>query len=71
MHTPAGGLPRESGTHQDGMLKYRETYEIMDPTAVGIPKGSLVLGKHRGRKIRRRGPFTDILKVSTPASDSG
>ncbi|HZN65184.1 MAG TPA: hypothetical protein VFB66_07755 [Tepidisphaeraceae bacterium] len=53
------------------MLKYRETYEIMDPTAVGIPKGSLVLGKHRGRKIRRRGPCTDILKVSTPASDSG
>src|SRR6185295_13901983 len=39
----------ESGIHQDGILKYRETYEIMDPTTVGIPKGTLVLGKHSGR----------------------
>jgi 2-isopropylmalate synthase len=39
----------EPGIHQDGMLKYRETYEIMDPTHVGIPKTSLVLGKHSGR----------------------
>jgi len=31
------------------MLKYRETYEIMDPSSVGIPKSSLVLGKHSGR----------------------
>jgi 2-isopropylmalate synthase len=39
----------EAGIHQDGMLKYRETYEIMDPSTVGIPKSSLVLGKHSGR----------------------
>ncbi len=39
----------ESGIHQDGVLKYRETYEIMDPATVGIPKGTLVLGKHSGR----------------------
>jgi len=39
----------ESGIHQDGILKYRETYEIMDPTTVGIPKNELVLGKHSGR----------------------
>jgi 2-isopropylmalate synthase len=39
----------ESGIHQDGILKYRETYEIMDPASVGIPKSSLVLGKHSGR----------------------
>jgi 2-isopropylmalate synthase len=39
----------ESGIHQDGMLKYRETYEIMDPATVGIQKSSLVLGKHSGR----------------------
>ena len=39
----------ESGIHQDGVLKYRETYEIMDPTVVGIPKGTLVLGKPSGR----------------------
>jgi 2-isopropylmalate synthase len=28
----------EAGIHQDGVLKYRETYEIMDPATVGIPK---------------------------------
>jgi 2-isopropylmalate synthase len=39
----------ESGIHQDGMLKARETYEIMLPSSVGIPKSSLVLGKHSGR----------------------
>src|SRR5205814_8023219 len=39
----------EAGIHQDGVLKYRETYEIMDPSTVGIPKSSLVLGKHSGR----------------------
>jgi 2-isopropylmalate synthase len=39
----------ESGIHQDGILKYRETYEIMDPASVGILKSSLVLGKHSGR----------------------
>jgi 2-isopropylmalate synthase len=39
----------ESGIHQDGMLKFRETYEIMDPAVVGVPKTSLVLGKHSGR----------------------
>jgi 2-isopropylmalate synthase len=43
----------ESGIHQDGMLKYRETYEIMDPAVVGIPKSSLVLGKHSGRHAFR------------------
>jgi 2-isopropylmalate synthase len=39
----------EAGIHQDGILKYRETYEIMDPASVGIAKSSLVLGKHSGR----------------------
>ena len=43
----------ESGIHQDGVLKHRETYEIMDPTTVGIPKNSLVLGKHSGRAAFR------------------
>jgi 2-isopropylmalate synthase len=31
------------------MLKNPETYEIMNPTTIGIPKGTLVLGKHSGR----------------------
>ena len=39
----------EAGIHQDGILKYRETYEIMDPASVGISKNALVLGKHSGR----------------------
>jgi 2-isopropylmalate synthase len=43
----------ESGIHQDGILKKRETYEIMDPASVGIPKSSLVLGKHSGRHAFR------------------
>jgi 2-isopropylmalate synthase len=43
----------ESGIHQDGILKFRETYEIMDPSTVGIPKSSLVLGKHSGRHAFR------------------
>ena len=43
----------EAGIHQDGMLKYRETYEIMDPSAIGIPQSALVLGKHSGRHAFR------------------
>ena len=39
----------EAGIHQDGMLKNKQTYEILTPESVGIPKSSLVLGKHSGR----------------------
>jgi 2-isopropylmalate synthase len=39
----------EAGIHQDGFLKERTTYEIIDPKAVGIPSSRLVLGKHSGR----------------------
>jgi 2-isopropylmalate synthase len=39
----------ESGIHQDGMLKDRRTYEIMNPEDCGVPKTTLVLGKHSGR----------------------
>src|SRR3954452_8429598 len=39
----------ESGIHQDGVLKERSTYEIMDPTEVGLESNSIVLGKHSGR----------------------
>jgi 2-isopropylmalate synthase len=39
-----------SGIHQDGILKMRETWEIMDPADIGIPQGTqLVLGKLSGR----------------------
>ena len=39
----------EAGIHQDGYLKEKSTYEIMDPTSVGVPETKLVLGKHSGR----------------------
>jgi 2-isopropylmalate synthase len=39
----------EAGIHQDGVLKERTTYEIMDPKTVGVPETKLVLGKHSGR----------------------
>jgi 2-isopropylmalate synthase len=39
----------EAGIHQDGMLKDRRTYEIMRPEDVGVPRSTLVLGKHSGR----------------------
>src|SRR5277367_4164330 len=39
----------EAGIHQDGVLKYKLTYEIMKPEDIGIPSNKLVLGKHSGR----------------------
>ncbi len=39
----------ESGIHQDGMLKDRQTYEIMTPEIVGVQKTKIVLGRHSGR----------------------
>ena len=39
----------EAGIHQDGYLKEKSTYEIIDPQSVGVPEGKLVLGKHSGR----------------------
>ena len=39
----------EAGIHQDGYLKERTTYEIMEPRSVGVPETRLVLGKHSGR----------------------
>jgi 2-isopropylmalate synthase len=39
----------EAGIHQDGYLKEKSTYEIIDPRLVGVPEGKLVLGKHSGR----------------------
>ena len=39
----------EAGIHQDGVLKYRQNYEIMKPETVGLDSNRLVLGKHSGR----------------------
>ncbi|AKS47123.1 2-isopropylmalate synthase [Octadecabacter temperatus] len=43
----------ESGIHQDGMLKNRETFEVMRPEDVGLSGTSLPLGKHSGRAALR------------------
>ncbi len=44
----------ESGIHQDGILKERSTYEIMDATSIGLDSNELVLGKHSGRHALRQ-----------------
>jgi 2-isopropylmalate synthase len=49
----ANAFAHESGIHQDGILKRRDTYEIMRPEDVGVPASALVLGKHSGRHALR------------------
>lgn len=43
----------ESGIHQDGVLKERTTYEIMNPAMIGLVQSNIVLGKHSGRHALR------------------
>jgi 2-isopropylmalate synthase len=43
----------EAGIHQDGVLKERTTYEIMDATTIGLEANAIVLGKHSGRHALR------------------
>jgi len=56
----------EAGIHQDGVLKYRQNYEIMNPESIGLASNRLVLGKHSGRhalvaRIRELGlDMTDV-----------
>jgi len=47
----------EAGIHQDGIIKHRQTYEIMTPESVGWKGTSMVMGKHSGRNA-----FTKRLK---------
>ena len=49
----ANAFAHEAGIHQDGFLKERTTYEIIDPKTVGVPESKLVLGKHSGRHALR------------------
>ena len=49
----ANAFAHESGIHQDGVLKERTTYEIMNPDDIGLSKGNIVLGKHSGRHALR------------------
>ncbi|MBI3999960.1 MAG: 2-isopropylmalate synthase [Candidatus Omnitrophica bacterium] len=43
----------ESGIHQDGLLKMRQTYEIIDPKRIGLSGSEIVMGKHSGRHAFR------------------
>ena len=54
----SNAFAHEAGIHQDGVLKNRMTYEIMEPKTVGLSKNLLVLGKHSGRHA-----FRDKLKA--------
>jgi len=54
----ANAFAHEAGIHQDGVLKSRETYEIMRAEDVGWATNKLVLGKHSGRTA-----FKQRLKV--------
>eukprot|EP00171_Calliarthron_tuberculosum_P011171 IDg11171t1 len=49
----ANAFAHESGIHQDGVLKHRQTYEIMDAKSIGLSDNSIVLGKHSGRHAFR------------------
>lgn len=49
----ANAFAHESGIHQDGMLKHKRTYEIMDAQLIGLSDNQIVLGKHSGRNAFR------------------
>ncbi len=49
----ANAFAHESGIHQDGVLKNRLTYEIMDAQSIGLLNNQIVLGKHSGRNAFR------------------
>ncbi|MBE9177242.1 2-isopropylmalate synthase [Oculatella sp. LEGE 06141] len=49
----ANAFAHESGIHQDGVLKHKLTYEIMDATSIGLTDNQIVLGKHSGRNAFR------------------
>ncbi len=53
----ANAFAHEAGIHQAGILRAKETYEIMNPEDIGLTESRLVLGKHSGRHA-----FTEKLK---------
>ena len=49
----ANAFAHESGIHQDGVLKHKQTYEIMDAESIGLTNNQIVLGKLSGRNAFR------------------
>ena len=64
----ANAFAHESGIHQDGILKHRETYEIMRAEDVGWNANKLTLGKLSGRNALRA-RFTD-LNIEFPSDEA-
>lgn len=64
----ANAFAHESGIHQDGVLKHRETYEIMRAEDVGWHTNKMVLGKHSGRAAFRA--RLDELGISVGSDNS-
>ena len=58
----------ESGIHQDGIIKSRETYEIMKAEDIGLVSNSLVLGKHSGRNALKQ--KMNQLNIQSDSDDS-
>jgi len=54
----ANAFAHEAGIHQDGVLKHKATYEIMEPATIGLEANRLIMGKHSGRHA-----FRDRLKT--------
>ncbi len=63
--TGENAFAHESGIHQDGVLKKRETYEIMTPESVGRDASQLVLGRHSGL----HGFKSRLLELGLPLSE--
>ncbi|MBW1675998.1 MAG: 2-isopropylmalate synthase [Deltaproteobacteria bacterium] len=53
----ANAFAHEAGIHQDGVLKNKTTYEIIEPATVGLETNRLIMGKHSGRHA-----FSDRLR---------
>jgi len=64
----ANAFSHEAGIHQDGMIKNRETYEIMRPEDVGWRSSRIVLGKHSGRNAFRE--KLKKMKIMPSSADS-
>ena len=64
----ANAFAHESGIHQDGVLKSRETYEIMRAQDVGWSANRIVLGKHSGRNAFRT--HLDALGISFESEEA-
>lgn len=60
----------ESGIHQDGVLKHKETYEIMNAELVGREAAVMVMGKHSGRAAFRKA-LQDLGYVTDGTADHG